>query len=97
MPLIKFVSDLQQVGGFLWVLRFPDRHPRMFSNKDDILSSKQSHVDFVLYVGESTIYGNFGFMFLFLRLLLIKFVLQQKVKYSNVIFLEQKNPNSLKN
>jgi hypothetical protein len=29
-------------------------------------------------------------MFLFLRLSLIKFVLQQKVKYSNVIFLEQK-------
>jgi hypothetical protein len=21
--VIKFVSDLQQVGGFLWVLRFP--------------------------------------------------------------------------
>jgi hypothetical protein len=50
MPLIKFVSDLQQVGGFLWVLRFPDRHLRMFSDNDDIFSSKQSHVNFMLYV-----------------------------------------------
>jgi hypothetical protein len=24
--VIKFVSDLQQVGGFLWVLRFPPRY-----------------------------------------------------------------------
>jgi len=50
MALIKFVSDLQHVGGFLWVLRFLDRHLRMFSDKDDILSFKQSHVNFVLYV-----------------------------------------------
>ena len=58
--VIKFVSDLRQVDGFLWVLRFPpsktDRH--------DI-------TEILLKVALNTIISNLSFVYIFVYICLI--------------------------
>ena len=58
--VIKFVSDLRQVDGFLWVLRFPP--PK--TDGHDI-------TEILLKMALSTIISNLSFVYIFVYICLI--------------------------